>query len=366
MNNERYHSVKPGEVILHSKDPIAVEYRRELTDYLSMYPRGKDRNDLKQRLRSYTESGFYSACFELFLYSLLSSRAEKVIPHPVLPNISTHPEFEIVHDSREFFLEATLALDSEEYQAQEQRLRELVDAVRDVSGDVLLWAQPATYLPSDFPLDTVHDFLVREVDKLSAAATQLPRTLTFETVFNGHSVVIDFEVMEVNQEGTESVVQAWGSPEAKAVTTHRRIRRRVSAKAGKYGEMTIPYIIAVWPRTEFLLDRETAVTALYGDRQVHLSRKSGAIVGESRAWNGAFNTLVKGNLLNRQVSAVGLYRERFSISSYNRELYVYHNPYALNPIPEQLFSDLPQWVPRKNEGGDAVMQWLSGADPWGE
>jgi hypothetical protein len=366
MNNERYYSVKPGEVILHGKEPIAVKYRRELRDYLSKYPRGKDKNDLKQRLRSYTESGFYSACFELFLYSLLDSKGGKVIPHPVLPNISTHPEFEIAHDLCNFFLEATLALESEEYQAQEQRLRELVDAVHDVSGDAFLWAQPATHLPADFPLDTVHDFLAGEVDKLSATDIQLPKTLTFETVFNGHSVVIDFEVMDANQEETGSVVQAWGSPEAKVVTTHRRIRRRVGAKAGKYGEMTIPYVIAVWPRTEFPLDRETALTALYGDRQVHLSRESGAIIGESRAWNGAFNTLVKGNLLNRQVSAVALYRERFSISSYNRQLYIYHNPYALNPIPEQLFSNLPQWVPRKNEGGDGIMQWLSGADPWGE
>ena len=110
MNNERYYSVKPGEVILHGKEPIEVKYRRELADYLSKYPRGKDKNDLKQRLRSYTESGFYSACFELFLYSLLSGRGGKVIPHPVLPNISTRPEFEIVHDLCNFFLEATLAL----------------------------------------------------------------------------------------------------------------------------------------------------------------------------------------------------------------------------------------------------------------
>lgn len=366
MNNERYYSVKPGQVILHSKEPIWVEYRRELSGYLSKYPRGKDKNNLKQRLRSYTESGFYSACFELFLYSLLSSRGKEVIPHPVLPNVSTHPEFEIVHDLCNFFLEATLALESEEYQAQEQRLRELVDAVRDVSGDVFLWAQPETDLPADFPLDTVRDFLSREVDKLNATDLQLPKTLTFETAFNGRSVVIDFEVMDANQEETESVVQAWGSPEAKEVTTHRRIRRRVSVKAGKYGEMTIPYIIAVWPRTEFALDRETALAALYGDVQVHLSTKSGAIIGQSRAWNGAFSTLVKGNLLNRQVSAVALYRERFSISSYNRQFYIYHNPYALNPIPEQLFSDLPQWVHRKNEGCDGNMQWLNGADPWGE
>lgn len=364
MNNERHYSVRPGEVILHGKEPVAVKYRKDLRSYLNQYPRGNNRNDLERRLRSYTESGFYSACFELFLYQLLVSRSKKVIPHPALPNITTHPEFEVTHDLCSFFLEATLALESEEYQAQEYRLRELVDTLRDVKGGMILWAQPATHLPSDFPLDSVREFLGREVDRLNATDIQLPKTVTFETIFHDQSVVIDFEVMDDNQEGSESVVQAWGSPQARVITTHHRIRRRVGVKAGKYGEMTIPYVIAVWPRPEFPLFKETALNALYGDRQVHLSRKLGGIVGESRAWNGAFNTVVEGNLLNRQVSAVALYCERFLASSYSRQLYIYHNPYATKPIPEHIFSDLPQFVFRKNDGNDGNMHWLGGADPW--
>jgi len=365
MTENRYYSVKPGEVILHSQKKFAIEYRNELRDYLRQFPRGKDRNDLKRRLRSYTESGFYSACFELYLYHLLVEKSLNVIPHPDLPGVSTHPEFEINHKLCNFYVEATLALESEDFQAQEQRLRELVDAIRDVRGKTTLLAQPATHIPLDFPLDSVRDFLKEEISKLNATELQYPRTLTFQTVFNDNYVAIDFEVIDAEQNETESVVQAWGWPGAKEVTTHHRIKRRVGIKAGKYGAINIPYIIAVWPRTEFPLLKETALKALYGDLQIHISKKPGeGIVGESRAWNGTFNTVFRGALLNRHVSAVALYREQFSRLSYSRNLYIYHNPYTTNPIPENIFLDLPQFVFDKNEDGSGNMQWLNGVNPW--
>ena len=365
MIENRYYSVRPGEVILHSKKKIAVQYRKELRDYLEQFPRGKDRNDIKRRLRSYTESGFYSACFELYLHHLLVERSLNVIPHPDLLDVPTHPEFEINHRLCNFYLEATLALESEDFQAQEQRLRELVDAIRGVRGKTTLLAQPATHIPLDLPLDSVRDFLKEEISKLNATEFQFPRTLTFQTVFNGNHVSIDFEVIDAEQNETESVVQAWGWPEAKEVTTHHRIKRRISVKAGKYGAINIPYVIAVWPRTEFPLLEETALKALYGDLQIHISKKPGeGVVGESRAWNGAFNTVFRGALLNRHVSAVALYREQFSRFSYNRNLYIYHNPYTTNHIPEDIFSDLPQFVFKKNEDGSGNMIWLNGRNPW--
>ena len=272
MTENRYYSVKPGEVILHSRKKFAVQYRNELRDYLKQFPRGKDRSDLKRLLRSYTESGFYSACFELYLYHLLVERSLNVIPHPDLLGVSTHPEFEINHKLCNFYVEATLAMESEDFLAQEQRLRELVDAIRDIRGKTTLLAQPATHIPLDFPLDSVRDFLKEEISKLNATELQFPRTLTFQTVFNDNYVAIDFEVINTKQNETESVVQAWGWPGAKEVTTHHRIKRRVSIKAGKYGAINIPYIIAVWPRTEFPLLEETALKALYGDLQIHISK----------------------------------------------------------------------------------------------
>lgn len=366
MKFDRYHSLRPGEAILHSKQFVAVEYRRDLKTYLDEYPKGKDKNDLKGRLWSYTESGFYSACFELFLHHFLSTRCQAVDPHPVLPNVTTHPEFEVKHSLGNFFVEATLALESEEFRAQEQRLRELVDAMREVKGSVVLWAQPVTDLPNDFPLDSVRDFLSREVQRLDPTDLESPKSLTFATNFNNRPVVIDFDLISADQDSCEPVVQAWGAPKAKEVTTHYRIRRRVRSKASRYGHIGAPYIVAVWPRAEFPLTSEGALRGLYGDRQIHIARDTNKIIGETRALNGAFNTTMNGNLLNREVSAVALYRERFLARSYRRCLYVYHNPYALNPVPEQILSGVPQFVSRKDKDNGGHMQWLDDISPWDE
>jgi len=117
---------------------------------------------------------------------------------------------------------------------------------------------------------------------------------------------------------------------------------------------------------EFPLISEGVLCALYGDRQIQISCDLGQIVGETRARNGAFNTLIKSDLLNRNASAVALYREQLLESSFTRHLYVYHNPYALNPIPEEIFSGLPQFLFLRDEEESERMQWLNEISPWDE
>ena len=105
---------------------------------------------------------------------------------------------------------------------------------------------------------------------------------------------------------------------------------------------------------------------MYGDRQFIIDTKAHQIKREKRVNNGVFNTVIKSNVLNRQVSAVALYRERFLRASYERQLCVYHNPYALNPLPEEIFSDVPQFVFRKDENGSGHMQYLNETRLWHE
>ena len=365
MTNERFYSLKPGEVILHSKEPIAVEYRRELRSYLNEYPSGKDRKDLKGRLRSYTESGFYSACFELYLHNLLARTCENINRHPSLPSVSTHPDFEANHRVGKFFLEATLALESDEYQAQESRLREMIDALRGIKGNLVLWAQPVTHLPDNFPLDRISDFLEYEIDKLDPTTLEMPKTIRFQDKFYDNPVIIDFEVMDSTQDSCDSVIQAWGSPEAQEVTTHRRIRRSISIKANRYGEMNFPYVIAVWPRTKFPLTSTSALRALYGDQRIAVSRDPTQALRElPRELNGAFNTIYKGKILNRQVSAVALYREHFFEKSYIRQLIIYHNPYCNKRITPDIFLHFPQFVFQNEKDNGGHMEWFRGENPW--
>jgi hypothetical protein len=341
-----------------------VEYRRELMHYLDEYPDGAHKDDLKGRLYSYTESGFYSVCFELYLYHFLEPRSYRITLHPDVPGSTGHPDFGVECATGDFMVEAVLALDSQERRAQEQRLNKVIDALRNVRGNVAVWAQLVTALPNAFPLRRVRSFLEREVDQLDATNLEVPSTITFTDDFNGTPVIVDFLVMDKGEE--QPVIGAWSMANAQVVTAHQRIKLAVATKANKYGTLSKPYVIAVWPRTQFPVSGVSAGRALYGDLKVEIPSDRTKPVRTKRALNGIFNTLTKGHVHNRQISAVLLYKERFLESSYERQLCIYHNPYALIPLPTQIFAGVPQLVPVWDEDENGRMEWLDDRCPWDE
>lgn len=79
-----------------------------------------------------------------------------------------------------------------------------------------------------------------------------------------------------------------------------------------------------------------------------------------RARNGVFNTVLGGKVLNRQVSAVGLYDERFTEWTFEQQLRIYHNLYSFKPLAEEIFHGIPQVVPWETNDG-IQMRWLNSA-----
>jgi len=73
----------------------------------------------------------------------------------------------------------------------------------------------------------------------------------------------------------------------------------------------------------------------------YISSESCQVMRDSRKANSAFNVMIGGDLINRQVGIVSLYCEQISRTSCKCHLYVHHNPYALNPIPKETFSGVP-------------------------
>lgn len=88
----------------------------------------------------------------------------------------------------------------------------------------------------------------------------------------------------------------------------------------------------------------------------YISRESCQVMGDSRKANSAFNVMIGGDFMNRQVGVGSLYREQFSRTSCKRHLYVHHNPYALNPIPKEIFSRVPQFIFLENEDRSKLIQ----------
>jgi len=118
--------------------------------------------------------------------------------------------------------------------------------------------------------------------------------------------------------------------------TKESIRNAVQRKAGRYGELAFPYIIAVNVLSDFV-DRTDEVEALFGDEQWP---------GEPRIANGVWRGV--GGPQNTRVSGVAIF-ERLEQSNLPRVVScLYHNPWAVRLYQGEL-DRLPHAVVKNNK-----------------
>jgi hypothetical protein len=364
MSTQNRHSFRPGETILNGIEPATLKYREELLSYLVEYPEGNAMGDILGRLCSYTESGFYSACFELYLYHVLNGICKAIYIHPSSPDTTTHPDYKAEISDETFYIEATIALDSDEKRAQQSRLVQVVDKINNIYGNLALWVQPVTDIPADYPLENIEKYLRQEVNNREYACSTNTSNIRFIDTHNNMKVIIDFIVLNEVDNLYAPIVGAWGSPEAKEVNTANQIRRRAGIKAMRYGLLSEPYIIAIQPECEFPLNEKFALNALYGDETWAISLTTEEARQGKRQNNGVFNITCGGEYINRQISAMALYKEVFTRESYNRQLCVFHNPYAFKPLPINIFSGFPQLIFRDDCKGGLTSYWVGGNCPY--
>ena len=129
-------------------------------------------------------------------------------------------------------------------------------------------------------------------------------------------------------------------------------------KTTRYGELSEPFMIAVWDRHAGRERPELA--ALYGTAQWTLRQEvQRPRAYESRLRDGIFNALTdEGNPRYVQLSAVAFIRSSGTGGSVDDSLVVYHNPFAALPLDSSILSDFCQYI----RDGDQ-MKWISGRRP---
>lgn len=337
----------------------ARSYREDFRAALQEYPSGS-RSDMKRRLYGGTASGFWSACMELRLYGVLSGLGSVEV-HPSVQGTESHPDYRVSTTETEFFVEATVALDSDEDRQQHERLGHLLDAIDSLVLPFGVWVDPVTDLAPDLEDDSVISFLQRELGTLETSQIKDGRVLTFRQATETGATEIDFEVWP--REEAQTLVEAWGPATARELTTHETIRRRVQHKATKYGDLGAPFVIAVWPRLQFPAVEESVMRGLYGTTTLVYSKEDMVLQEVVRQRDGAFTLRLGEQVLNQQVSAVAIHLERLMGHGWERYWLVYHNPFALRPLPRSVLTTIPQLVFERTHKGFSG-RWLDGDDPW--
>jgi hypothetical protein len=334
------------------------EIRETLEGWFSRYPK-KEQPELRGRFRSNIDSQHQSALFELLLHELLVKLDCRVTIHPILPNTSRTPDFlvEPLEDSH-FYIEAVLATNES---ADEAAALARVNTVYDIldrkveATNFFLWLNVEGAPKSPPPAKRIAAFLNERLAKLDPdSVTKLYETYGPDAMQSWHfehdDWIVEFQPIPKKPEarnkkgarpiGAQSTGVHW--------VDHRTpIRDAINKKAGMYGDLDLPYVIAV-NVLEFI-DEIDIMEALFGKEQFTIAFSQGDPVepvglqmsrvpdGVWTSYGGPRNTRVSGVLLATRLSPWNLS---------HRNVRLYHNPWTKRPyssvltrLPQAIFED---------------------------
>ena len=253
-----------------SADREATEIRGRLESWFGGFP-VKARDDVRGRFREDDDHAHRGATFELFIHELLIRLDCTVEVHPKISGKNSRPDFFAHHGGRVFYVEATV-IDSKENPLEE-----------DVLAKINSLASP-------------HFYIFAKVDgKLLSAPSREQVVQPFVSLLDAHN---PDEVQCLIDEGGRMAapsrkiecgawsLQGWLVPISPAKRGDRKsrtliigparsemvdwstsVQRAVRKKAGKYGALGAPLVVAANVRDPFF-DKESAMEALFGKEQI--------------------------------------------------------------------------------------------------
>jgi hypothetical protein len=321
------------------------------------------------RIRSRDERAHVGAVFELGLHELLLRRGFQIVEiEPTFAN-GRAPDFLVqAPDDSRFYLEATVAWgDAVPTDGAARRRRDALQAIDDVlSKDFFLSLHargvPATQIATGKLRRRVQDFVDKlDHDAVTAAIEGGQQAPLYQEDLDGLNIVI--EPVPKNIRGTGGRAIGIQMLPGGVVQPHLAIASSLAGKAGRYGELDLPYIIAVTAMETFA-NEDSAVDALFGTEAVLVNANGHAWVrnpdGLWRGPNGPINTRVSAVMFTRRLSAWDFGQ---------RALTLMRNPWATRPLP-----DVPLSFPTKHVIDDKLVaidglttgQVLGLSDEWPE
>lgn len=322
----------------------ANQTRQMLEVWFSHYP-DSEKSELRSRFRSDIDSQHRAASFELFLHELLLKLGYRVTPHPTVPgNVTKTPDFlaEASPDDH-FYLEATLATgESAQKAAAQARMKSVYDTLNRIvdSPNFFLWLDIKGSPTTQPPAKKVASFIKANLDKLDPdEVTKLFESEGIDALprwqFEHEGWKIEFHPIPKKPEargkpGVRPIgMQSYG---VQRVDHRTPIRDAIIDKAGRYGELDLPYIVAI--NAVEPIDQIDIMEALFGKEQFTITfsetEPAKPIQSEmSRAPDGVW--MGPSGPRYTRVSGV-LLAARFTLwnvtSAYLR---LYHNPWAQRP-----------------------------------
>lgn len=292
------------------------------------------RPKMVRRLRSRSDGLHNSAFFELFLHALLLRRGFAIVAvEPVMPN-GRAPDFLVeAPDGTRFYLEATLANGMDDVAAgADRRMRDALQAIDAVdSPDFFLHLHTRGTPGRQIAVNRLQRSVQHFVDALDHAQGVLDAEAGRPTALWQHEEHgARFMIQPVPKNSPRPGGRAIGGRmlPAAIVQPNLAIKSAVEGKAGRYGQLDIPLVVAVNALEDFAGPQD-AIDAMFGTLAA-VVRENGNLVQRRNvdgAWRG------RGGPVHTRCSALLVVERLSGWSVAQRTARLIINPWAQNPLP---------------------------------
>lgn len=344
------HNEAHYEYLNRSARPEAGKIRSLLEDWFSRYPKEEQEN-FCTRFRKIEDD---SAFFELYIHETLLKQGFTCEVHPKVKGNSTRPEFLVYYGGQpRFYLEAKVVYPNYN--------KVFADFLSDLDA-----------IQSNFYFDVFLEGKLKTKPPIKDFKNWLEQRREPEEVYRikdkdtGAEITITITLAKWKSAGNVSVVGGLDE-------TANAIRKAIHKKAAEYGELDLPFLLAINVINEVFLTHvgpEQIADAMFGQRVV-IFHKGSQETTHTRDCKSAKFLNPKGSPQNTRVSGIIVVGclNPWNFNGIIPELW--HNPWAKYPFPSELWQ-LPQQVPSKSAGvyekmeGKAISDLLGLPPNWPE
>jgi len=344
-----------------SARPEYEETRSLLEKWFQNYPEPYKLN-LSKEFRSKPEKQHLGSFFELYCYSLLRVQGFDIKPQQVVDKMKGNPVDFLIKsaDTPLFYLEATVAADSDKASISQKILWQLYDALSTIN-------EPNFLIEINVELESTHNLPIKKMrsdlqgwlQKLDSNEIIRKRTALGHDDLphcyyehNGWKIVFYAIPRPLDSQGQANKTVVYQLSEARKVEAENSLRDALETKAKKYGNFELPYVIAVDVLAtdsfgtdigEILFGKEVILF----DRQLEdfsLTR-SPLLPDRPSEENGFWRARKRAR--NQQVSALLLVEDLMPWSVVRKTPVLWHNPWAERPLDPNIWQ-VPQMIPDMN------------------
>lgn len=251
--------------------PFWSEVRRVLEAWFSRYP-SEHATELRENFRSSRPGQHFGAWWELYLHELFLRLDYGITVHPDLPHTTKRPDFELRRDGRRLYVEAAVVFSGIREEGRDSaREGWILDAVNQAKNPnffvrLVEFEQVGTQRPKESevtrPLEEWLSGLdPDEVKSAYETGDGLPQ-LTI-TPRDWKAVLEAFPVKPEARGKPDHRLLGGGPMSAGWVDDIQQFRSTLKAKAGRYGLLNDPFVIAVCCESAFMEEQDIE-QALFG------------------------------------------------------------------------------------------------------